>query len=60
MRKRIFELTFVSPLICKYVTRHEKTELMCTKYTYSYYGMYFLHFLEICKPHEIPYEKPHK
>ena len=28
-----------------YMTRHEKTGLMCTKYTYSYYGMYLLYCL---------------
>ena len=27
------------------VARHEKTGLMCTKYTYSYYGMYLLYCL---------------
>ena len=26
-----------------YVTRHEKTGLMYTKYTYSYYGAYLLY-----------------
>ena len=27
----------------QYVTWHEKTGLMCTKYTYSYYGTYLLY-----------------
>ena len=29
------------------VTRHEKTELMYTKYTYSYYGTYLLKIVKI-------------
>ena len=29
----------------KFVTRHEKTGLMYTNFTYSYYGMYFLYTL---------------
>ena len=28
-----------------YVTRHEKTRLMYTKYTPSYYGTYLLYYL---------------
>ena len=41
-----------------YVTRHEKTGLMYTKYTYSYYNTSFT--LELCKLHEISYKKLHK
>ena len=50
--------------ISTYVTRHEKTGLMYTKYTYSYYVHYvsplLFMILEICKLHQIPYEKLHK
>ena len=32
-----------------FVTRHEKTGLMYTKYTYSYYSMYLLYCLKFLK-----------